>query len=90
MKLFKIKGEKQTLGTYIRSRRVEVGLTQEELGRMLGHANGQAISNYEAGRASVPRAHYAALAKALKLKADVLITKDVAEYEDELRRVVGA
>lgn len=53
------------LGDKIRQRREELGLSQEELARMLGYKHKSSINKIETGGADVPRAKVPAFARAL-------------------------
>lgn len=53
------------IGQTIRSRRLEIGMTQVELGNLVGVVD-TAISHIESGHSSIKPDHYAALADALE------------------------
>lgn len=54
-----------SLGDKIKQRREALGLSQEELARMLGYKHKSSINKIELGQADVPRAKVPAFAKAL-------------------------
>lgn len=70
---------------YIKVRRVELGMSQVELGRKIGKPSKQYISNLENGLYGVPPNIIGKLAKALRVPPLKLIKLRVAEYEKELR-----
>ena len=53
------------LGKKIKQRREELGLSQDDLARMLGYKHKSSINKIELGAADVPRAKVPAFAKAL-------------------------
>ena len=57
------------LGKKIKQRREELGLSQDELARMLGYKHKSSINKIELGAADVPRAKVPAIAKALGMTA---------------------
>lgn len=57
------------LGEKIKQRREELGLSQDELARMLGYKHKSSINKIELGAADVPRAKVPAFAKALGMTA---------------------
>ena len=57
------------LGKKIKQRREELGLSQDELARMLGYKHKSSINKIELGAAEVPRAKVPAFAKALGMTA---------------------
>lgn len=57
------------LGKKIKQRREELGLSQDELARMLGYKHKISINKIELGAADVPRAKVPAFAKALGMTA---------------------
>lgn len=59
----------ENLGSKIKQRREELGLSQEELATMLGYKHKSSINKIELGLADVPRAKVPAFAKALGMTA---------------------
>lgn len=57
------------LGNKIKQRREELGLSQDELARMLGYKHKSSINKIELGAADVPRAKVPAFARALGMTA---------------------
>jgi transcriptional regulator with XRE-family HTH domain len=73
---------------FIRLRREELGLTQDELAAAVGKSSKQYISNLESGAQKLPASMMLKFAKALKVKPERLIKLRVKEYEKELREIV--
>lgn len=63
------------LGDYIRERRGASGLTQRDLANAAGYTHVSAISNIEAGRASIPPERYLAFAAALGVRPAAFFKK---------------
>lgn len=57
------------LGKKIKTRREQLGLSQDELAKMLGYKHKSSINKIELGAADVPRAKVPAFAKALGMTA---------------------
>jgi len=57
----------QRIGRYIRSRRREVGITQNELGRRLGYDYGNFIAMLERGASKFPLERWGDYARALQI-----------------------
>lgn len=55
------------IGQRVKARREELGLTQEELARLLGYKGKSSIHKIEVGFADVPRAKAGAFARALNM-----------------------
>lgn len=68
--------------TNIKNRRIELGLTQEELARRTGYADKSIIAKIEAGRIDLPRSRILAFASALNTSPSWLLG-----WEDEEDRV---
>lgn len=81
-----------TLGSFIRRRRQELDLTQEELANLVGDNTRQAdISRLENDRVSLPRrARLEALAKALQVSPGLLLAKSGWEGGEEIDSQSGA
>ena len=71
---------KQYLGRQIRLARKRKGLSQEELGRIVGLSN-QAVCRWERGRNEPCSEHIVALCKALDVSSDHLLGLDKADSE---------
>lgn len=83
-----------TVGERVKSRRTELGMTQEELARKLGYKSKASINKIELGVQDLPQKKIAAFAKALETEPAVLMgwqehleeflereKNDVQEYE---------
>lgn len=76
-----------TIGEKIRSRRLELHMTTEELGNMIG-VQRSAVSKYEKGRVELKASQIQAIAKALDiLPVDLLDDPDPELMDDEIRLV---
>ena len=82
------------LGKKIKQRREELGLSQDELARMLGYKHKSSINKSELGAADVPRAKVSAFAKALGMTAQKIgrnwCIDDAEPYPDRRRKKEGA
>lgn len=69
-----------TIGERIKARRLELGLTQEELAEIMGYKSKAAISNVEKGKEDLTTARVQKFATALKLSpADLMEQPDTHE-----------
>lgn len=69
----------------IRARRIELGLTVEELAQKMGYKDKSSISKIENGKADIPQSKVAAFARALNTTTAYLIGVDTAK---EIERIV--
>lgn len=72
------------LSEYLRSKRIESGLTQAEVATRLGYTSPQFISNWERGLASPPAFIIKDLAKIYQISADDLFQRLLKEVEASL------
>lgn len=77
---------RQTLNTYLKERRMELGLTQKQVSDALGFSSSQMISNYERGLCMVPLASMRKLCKLLEIDREYLKRRLLLNYKDELER----
>lgn len=61
------------IGELIKSRRLKLGLTQEDLAKALGYSSYQIISNVERGIAPIPKYKLPRLAQILKVSEKALL-----------------
>jgi transcriptional regulator with XRE-family HTH domain len=73
---------------FIRVRREELGLTQDELAKAVGKTSKQYIANIESGHMGLPIWMLRAFAEALKVDVKRLIFFRLKAYEEEIREVV--
>ena len=73
--------DKYKFGDYIYNKRKKLGLTQEELGRLLGVTN-KAVSKWEVGETMPDIMMLKSLAKALGITVDELLTQQDKPQED--------
>ena len=69
----------------VKSNRVKVDISQEELSHRLGYKNGQFVSNVERGLCSIPNKKLVAISDVLKVEPEVLIEAIVSDKYSELR-----
>jgi len=61
------------LSNYIKQRRIDKGLTQAEVAKVLGYKNAQFVSNIERGVAGPPPKHIRKLIKLLDLDKNMVM-----------------
>ena len=71
----------QKLYINIKSRRIELGLTQDELAKKMGYADKSMIAKIEAGIIDLPQSKIEAFAQALKTSPSWLMGWDEEENE---------
>lgn len=77
------------IGKLIKDARIAKGLTQEELGNMVG-VQKSAIAKYENGRVvNIKRSTLKGLAKALDLKGSDLIDEEIKKDPEEAGRIAA-
>lgn len=79
---------RETESEFIRRRREDLGMSQEELALAIGKHHKQYIANIESGRVGVPVWMIVDFAKALKVSVTKLIVLRLKAYEVEVRKVV--
>lgn len=87
----------QFLGNRIKNRREELGLTQDELARLVGYKGRSSVQKIEGGFSDVPRKKVPLFAKALGMTEDELLgqpTKDLRResfgfYVEQMLRLLG-
>lgn len=84
-----VKDEASTLENYVKNMRIKKGVTQDELGSKIGHLNGQAISNWEKGKATIPAKHFKIISKVLGVSVEVLKDRRVEDMRRDLESQVG-
>ena len=72
-----------TVGQKIRARRIELGLTMEELGNMVG-VQRSGINKYEKDMVDIPRKQIIKLANVLEISPLVLLDDDETEDKEIL------
>ena len=78
---------RNNIGLYIKKRRAELGLTQEDLAALIGYKHKSSINKIEDGKVDIPRAKIPLFAKALKVTETELqgYDEDLAHLENVLR-----
>lgn len=82
----------KTLGERISSRRIELGLTQEELAKRVGYENKTSINMIESNKRDLPRSKVIPIANALHVSIDYIMGWDEKIEEDRysiLKRELG-
>lgn len=74
------------IGHLIKQKRMEVGISQKDLGETIGFQGGQYISNLERGKCTFPPSYIAKLSKALRLDSEAIIRAMVADCRDKLKK----
>ncbi len=83
------KGElHQSLGNYLRDKRVAAGFTQSEIAGKLGYSTPQFISNFERGLCSPPLKNLKALVKLYRIPVDEIMVLIMKEQESVLRKAL--
>lgn len=77
-----------TIGEKIKSRRLELDMTTEELGKLIG-VQRSAVSKYEKGRVELKATQIQAIAKALDVLPVDLLDDDDDLRDDEVRLVAA-
>ena len=70
------------LGSYLKQRRQEVGLSQSEVARELGYSSPQLISNWERQLCHPPLSKLNKITKLYRIKSTQLIELMVRDYEN--------
>lgn len=70
---------RKNMGEFVKTRRVEIGMTQEELSALTGYKHKSSINKIEMGAASVPRSKVPVFAEALRVSEPELLG-----YNEEL------
>jgi transcriptional regulator with XRE-family HTH domain len=73
---------RKKVGAFLRRRRLELGLSQGDMIRILGYRNRNSISNVELGREGLPVKHVYRYADVLKLPRDDFFRFVIGELED--------
>lgn len=74
-----------TIYDRIKAKRIEMGLTQDELAKKMGYKSRSSINKIEMGKQDINQRHVAAFAKALMVSPSWLIDGDEEPTEPELR-----
>lgn len=85
------KGDFETfsrLGEFFKQKRVDVGLTQAEVAKVLGLSTGQFVSNWERGVSAPPMDYLPRLMKLYKMNKAQVISIYTAEQERYIKSVL--
>jgi DNA-binding XRE family transcriptional regulator len=73
----------------VKGRRIELELSQHNLGKMLGYPNAQFICNIEHGRSKMPRKKLKRLCRGLLLDSRLVVQALTSDYQNELFKMLG-
>ncbi len=79
----------QSLGNYLKEKRIESGLTQSEVAKKLGYSTPQFISNFERGLCSPPLKNLKILVRLYKIDAAELMDLIMEEQENILQKALN-
>lgn len=74
----------EKMAEYLRRKRLESGMTQTALSRVLGYKTSQFVSNWENGRSSLPLSALAQIIRVLDVPQSEIIEILMAETKEEL------
>ena len=74
------------IGDQLKKFRMDVKLSQAQVGAALGFTSSQAVSNWELDKAFIPMGRAAKLSKLYKIKPAVLLSLGLARYEAIFRK----
>ncbi len=77
------------LNNLIRHRRIELGISQAKLAKMLGYSSAQFISNIENGRSNIPKKKLKRLRRGLLIDVNRLIGAMMDDRNDEICKALG-
>lgn len=79
--------EIKSLAEFIKLKRQQVGVSQNDLGKKLGFGNGQFISNIENGKCSLPLDKCELICKELKCSPSTLKQILIFEYSKKINKL---
>jgi len=82
-------GLHKTLGTYLKTKRQQLGLTQAEVAKKLSYASPQFISNFERGLCSPPLKNLKTLVNLYQIPVDEIMNLMLKEQEIILRTALS-
>jgi transcriptional regulator with XRE-family HTH domain len=68
------------LGSFVKNRRLQLGLTQIQLSNLMGYKSGQLVSNLERGLSGIPFEKVGLMASILKVSNDTIIDQMVEDF----------
>jgi transcriptional regulator with XRE-family HTH domain len=78
----------RTLNDYLRQKRLDSGLSQLDVARVLGYSSPQFVSNWERGLVSPPLETIAVLIDLYKIPAQEVVNRILEETRDYLESVL--
>jgi transcriptional regulator with XRE-family HTH domain len=76
------------VGTFIKTTRTEMGLTQKSLATKLGWKSPQFISNIERGEAILPVCQLKKMSRVLSTKTSSLVNMHISDYRTAVEKTV--
>ena len=79
---------KQQLAHYLRGKRIEVGLSQDDVANTLGYSSAQFVSNWERGVSPPPLKNLHKIVKIYNIDSEEVIQLLLRAEEENLRRLL--
>lgn len=79
----------ENVARLIKDARINAGLTQGDLAKVMGYESPQAVSNTERAMASIPLLQFKAVARALKIKPTSLVEAYMLDVRESVRKSIG-
>lgn len=80
----------RTLSDYLKQKRIDSGLSQLEVAKVLGYSSPQFVSNWERGLVSPPLETIATLIELYKISSNEVIDQILLETREYLAEQLGA
>jgi len=80
------KKQRVRFGSYLKTSRENLGLSQNEVAQKIGHGSGQFISNIERGKCALPVRTLGELIKYYRLDTSEVIQMMVSDYRSKLEQ----
>jgi transcriptional regulator with XRE-family HTH domain len=77
------------LGKFLEEKRKSRGLTQNEVGKLLGFGNGQFISNIERDDGVLPPAHFKKIARLYNVDVYEMMSLAIDDFTELLKKTAG-
>lgn len=77
------------LNKFLEKKRKEIGLSQDDVGRLLGFSNGQFISNIEREDCGLPPKHFKKVSRVYGIEPMEMVQLAVDDYFEILKKAVG-
>jgi transcriptional regulator with XRE-family HTH domain len=80
---------RKEFGLWLKDRRLEKGLTQDQLAKAIGVKHSQEIAMFESGRVALPLKFLSALSKALSVPKEKILESVMKVKEQDLQNKYG-